>query len=148
MLLTALRATLSGDDAETFLRKALDGTAALQNLRVTPADGALLISGNITYGLSVPFETRWHAATSATPNELVITLDRLEARVMGMGGDALAEPLMKLLSSKLADLPGVTIQGRRILVATQTLLPRFGVTLAGTLTAVDLTPAGIALTIQ
>jgi len=129
-------------------QKLLAKISAVQDASVEFVDSGVITRGNVTLGLSVPFEARWQVVVRAT-NEVVITLEHLKASVFGMGGGAMTEMLMKQLAKKLEDVEGVRVEGNAIHAdAVVVLKQQFNIELRGVLREVVLTREGVSVRIE
>ena len=147
MQLSALNLFIPAHEAQAHARKALAKISALQDAEAELTDAGVITRGRVSLGLSVPFEALWQVSLLAT-NEVVITLERLKASVFGMGGDAMADGLMKLLAKKLEPIAGVRVEGRVIRAdASVVLKQQFNIELRGVLREVAVTREGVSIKI-
>ena len=148
MTLARLDLFIPAAEAAAHAQKMLAQISALQNAAVELADNSVITRGKISLGLSVPFEARWHVAALATHN-VILTLQHLDARVFGMGATALSAALMKFISTRLAEEPGIRVEGNAIYVdAAIVLKQQFGVELRGTLREVATTREGVSIRVE
>ena len=148
MTLTTLHLFIPAHEARTHAKKALAQISALQDAEAELTDNGVITRGKVNFGLALPFEALWQVTTSAT-NEVVVTLSHLKASVFGMGGDAMAEGLMKLLAKKLEGTAGVRIAGRAIHADAAALLrERFNIELRGALREIKISREGVSIRVE
>ena len=147
MKISALDVFITAEEVASHIQKLLAKIPVVQNATVECADNGIIIRGNATLGLTVPFETLWHVTARAT-NEVVVELARLKASVFGLGGDAMAEMLMNQLSKKLEHITGVRVEGRTIRADAVAVLKQYDVELRGVLREITVTREGVSIKVD
>jgi len=147
MQIFSLHLFIPAHEAQAHVKKALAQISALQDAEAELTDNGVITRGKVNLGLALPFEALWQVTASAT--EIIVTLSHLKASMFGMGGDAMAEGLMKLLAKKLESIAGVRIAGRAIHAETAALLKQqFNIELRGVLREVKISREGILIRVE
>ena len=148
MQIFSLHLFIPAHEAQAHAKKALAQISALQDAEAELTDNGVITRGKVNFGLALPFEALWQVTASAT-NEVVVTLSHLKASMFGMGGDAMAEGLMKLLAKKLESVASVRVESRAIHAdATALLKQQFNIELHGALREVKISREGVSLRVE
>ena len=143
MQIFSLKIFVPAAEAVAHAQNALTKISAINDASVELVDNGVITRGRANLGLNIPFEALWHVAALAT-SEVVVTLVELKAGAFGMGGNMLADALMKLIAKKLDAIPGTRVEGRKIYAdAAVVLKERLGVELRGVIHEFSITREGV-----
>ena len=125
--------------------EAQDKLKNIKDLNLTFTPGTATITGKLTMGfIPIPFEAQCELTPTHHGTTLAIRLAKVKAALFTGGGEAIINALL----SQLPPIDGLTATGDTLHLRYATLLAQRGLTITGTLRAIDIRPGQLTLTIS
>ena len=145
MIVNSLNLVVEVDDLQRLIAKLTGDVDKLKDLTVTLEEGCVVLSGKISVGLTIPFDSKWQTRIMEGGYAAGLTLSDVSVGMVGMGGEMISSQVLSLLESKLQDYDAIRVEGREIVVDLQPALAARGITLKTPLKRLEIAPLGIML---
>jgi len=140
MIVKQMVLVLTAAEIGARIGSALAGVEQISEPSVRLAEGRIELNGVFKAGLSIPFGTVWSAEVRPD-NALALRLAEFKAGPFG--GGAMGGRILEMLAAKLAGRAEVKVDGDCLVIALKPLLAQAGIELAGTVSRLTLTAAGL-----
>ncbi len=148
MVIKTVDLLMENSDLQTLLTRAVTSTEKLQELNLTLENDAIVLSGKMKLGLTLPFKTRWGIQVSDDGSVLQLSLSSLSVGLPGMPADAMSSQLMNMLATRLARHDSVRVERDTISITLTPLLAECGIHLESAVRELCVTPAGVTLKVN
>ncbi len=130
-------------EVAAYVRQALGGVSQLKEVTVGLGDGTVTIGGAFQAGLAIPFESVWSAECLDSGRRVGVRLVSVSVRFFGLSSANLSAQVMAAVAQKFEGVPGVSLDGERILLDPQVLLASRGVRLEGAVRRIAVRPGRV-----